>query len=438
MALDLPTSSNEVALRTKTDIQRSLEESNPFLKNSYLGALAIGMSGRNFDFYLQLEEAIRLSFPDTTEGEFLDRWAAILGIVRSAATQSSGNVVARGTVGVNIPISTNYQSSDGLVYISTAAATLTAQSISVSSIIRVGTLVTVTTTDNHGLASNIAVTISGASQIDYNGVQEIIVTAANVFEYQIATTPITPATGTILADFTSATVPLQSIDFETIDQTVNQTLDATLTLSSPIAGVADTANVDFGAIGGGIVQESDSDLTIRFLDKFQNPVAHFSVADIEAQAKLVPGVTRVFVDSITPAIGQVTVYFMRDNDDNAIPDSSEVTTVKNKLLEILPANTASTDLIVNAPTAVPVNFIFTTLEPNTTSMQEEILLSLGQLFDETVSVGEDVDENDYTCAIWNTVDDQGNSVTDFDLSSPTGDISIAAGQIATLGTVVFP
>lgn len=438
MGLDLPENADEVVQRSKTDVQRDLAESNPFLENSWLGALVTAASNRIFDFYIQLQEAINLNFPDTTSGDFLDRWASIYGVPRTAATQSTGNVVATGTATTVIPISTGYQSSDGLSYTTTASATITAQSLSVTSIIRTGSIATVTTAVDHEIASNVAVTISGAVQTEYNGVQEIIVTAANQFEYEVSGTPVTPATGTILAGFTAANVPVQSDDFETTDTTVNQPLDAVLTLGSPISGVDNAANVDFGTLGGGVAQESDTDLRNRLLSRIQNPVAHFSVSDIENQAKLVPGVTRVFVQSITPAVGQVTVYFMRDNDTDSIPDASEVVTVKAKIDEILPANTNTVDVIVNAPTAVSTNFTFTAISPDTLTMEAAITASLEQFFDEATEVGVDVTEDKYRSAIISTIDTEtGEQLQTFTLSTPTTDISISTNQIGTLGTVSF-
>ncbi len=438
MGLDLPENADEVVQRSKTDVQRDLAESNPFLENSWLGALVTAAANRIFDFYIQLQEAINLNFPDTTSGDFLDRWASIYGVPRTAATQSTGNVVATGTATTVIPISTGYQSSDGLSYTTTASATITAQSLSVTSIIRTGSIATVTTAVDHEIASNVAVTISGAVQTEYNGVQEIIVTAANQFEYEVSGTPVTPATGTILAGFTAANVPVQSDDFETTDTTVNQPLDAVLTLGSPISGVDNAANVDFGTLGGGVAQESDTDLRNRLLSRIQNPVAHFSVSDIENQAKLVPGVTRVFVQSITPAVGQVTVYFMRDNDTDSIPDASEVVTVKAKIDEILPANTNTVDVIVNAPTAVSTNFTFTAISPDTLTMEAAITASLEQFFDEATEVGVDVTEDKYRSAIISTIDTEtGEQLQTFTLSTPTTDISISTNQIGTLGTVSF-
>lgn len=515
MSIEIPESAAEVENRAKTDVQRELPESNPFLKNSWLSALITSFANRIFDFYLQLTAAIRENFPDTATGTFLERWAAIFGKQRLAATQATGNVVATGTATAVIPSGTVMTGSEGN-YTSTSSATISAQSISVSGIVRSGQTATATTTSNHGLANNVPVTISGADQTEYNvSAAAITVTGLNTFEYQVTGSPTTPATGTILAAFTFASVPVQSVDFG-----ADTNLDAgeQVTLQSPIVNVDDTLTVDFGAVGGGTDQETDAALRIRMLERIQNPVAHFNEADIEDKAKEVNGVTRVFVQkagtvigtasvtsitrlgnvatvtlaapldissgqavtitganetdynvtdavilvesttvfhyivantpstpatgtitsSLSIALGTVTTYFMRDDDDNPIPTASEVTTVKNKILEITPANTADADVVVAAPTAVSVDFTFTALTPNTSTMQAAIQANLAAFFEEDTTVGVDIDEDAYRSAIFNTVDTEtGAEVTTFTLSAPSGDVAIAIGEIGVLGNVVF-
>lgn len=437
MALNLPPSATVVDQRAKTDVQRELPESNPFLKNSWLGALITGYANRVFDFYLQLKEAIKQAIPDTSTGTYLERWSAIWGQNRLAASASTGNIIATGTATTSIPLATVYAASDGQLYTSTAAATISASVISVTSITRSGATATVTTASAHNLASNVPVTIAGANEAEYNLTATAIqVTGLATFTYTVSGAPSTPATGTITAAFTSASVPVQSDAF---GATTNQDADAPLTLQSPIVGVDDEAKVDFGELGGGTDQEGDSDLRLRFLDRVQNPVAHFSSSEITSKAKEVAGVTRVFVQPIIPAVGQVTVYFMRDNDVDPIPSASEVTTVKDKILTITPANTDPADVIVAAPTAVPVDFTFTALTPNTNTMQSAITANLGQFFDEQTSVGVNVDQDAYRSAIFNTVDTAtGDTVSTFTLSAPTGDVAITTGEIGTLGNVIYP
>ena len=434
MAIDLPDSPKELEQRAKTDVQRSLPESNPFLKNSFLGALITGYSLRVFDFYTQLEEVTKELFVQTATGEFLAMFGAWFGITRNPATQSSGNVVATGVDTSVIPLGTTYQSSDGLQYISLAEATITTEAISVDTITRSGTTATVTTVSDHLLSSLVSSTIAGAGETEYNGTFSITVTGTDTFTYEVTGAPTTPATGTITSTQTTASIPVQSEDF---GASANQLADTALTLTTPIAGVDNTARVDFNELAGATDTESDEDFRDRVIDRVQNPVANFNVAAIVTQAREVPGVTRVFVQEITPDVGQVTIQFTRDNDDNIIPTAPEVTTVKDKILEIKPAHTSDADVIVAAPVAVPTNFTFAGIDPNTSTMKDAITTSLSELF-LLSEVGVDVTQDEYRSAITTTVDrETGDTLASFTLTVPSGNIIIADGELATLGTVTF-
>lgn len=437
MPLNIPDDALEVEQRAKTDVQRELPDSNPFLKNSWVGALVTGYANRIFDFYIQLREAIKLSFPDSTSGTFLERWAAIFGLQRLPASISTGNVVATGSLGGSVVNGTQLSSSDAKIYQTTSTVSITNQVINVLSINRTGNVATVQTVSPHNLASNVPVSILGANEVEYNVVDtEITVIDDDQFTYLVSGSPVTPATGTITASFDMASIPVQSTEFGS-DQ--DQPLGAELKLQSPIVGVDDSLFVDAGRLGGGADQESDDQLQVRMLDQIQNPIAHFNVSDIQKKAREVPGVTRVFVFEITPALGQVTIQFMRDNDLNPIPAGAEITDVKDKILEIKPANTGDADVIVSAPVGVSVDFTFTALSPNTVTMQDSITANLQQFFAEDTAIGVDILEIAYESTIFNTIDlETGERLESFTLSVPSGDVVIAPGEIGILGAIVYP
>lgn len=515
MPLNLPDSVSEVVNRSKADVQRELAQSNPFLKNSWLGAIVTACAHRVFDFYIQLRAAIRQNFPDTASDEYLTRWASIWGKQKIAASKSSGNVVATGLSSSSIPSGTVLTVSGVGEFVTTATKSIVAQSINVLDITRSGAIATVTTESDHGLANNVECTISGASNPEYNVTSNITVTGDDAFQFDIETTPPDELASAAVVSFTAVTVPIESSDF---GSATNLDAGTQTTLQSPIVGVDDTLTADFGAIGGGTDQETDAALRLRLLDRIQNPVAHFNSAEIIEKAKEVAGVTRVFVQEadtdidtvsvasitragniatvtlsdsvddleglrvtitganegdynvideeilvesdtvfhfivpnspVTPAtgtinasisvsLGAVKIYFMRDNDLNPIPVGSEVVKVKDKILEITPANTADADVIVNAPVGVSVDFTFSDLVPNTATMKTAIEANLRQFFDERTSVGVDVDEDAYRSAVFQTVDTEtGEEVSTFALSSPSGDVAIASGEIGILGAVAF-
>jgi hypothetical protein len=79
-----------------------------------------------------------------------------------------------------------------------APPTAAAAPVAVTSITRSGTTATATTTAPHGLLTGTAVVLlAGATQADYVGTFPVIVTDDNKFIFTVASTAVTPATGTI-------------------------------------------------------------------------------------------------------------------------------------------------------------------------------------------------------------------------------------------------
>ena len=517
MAIETPEETARVEDRIKVDVQREAPDSNPYINTHWLRSLIAGFARRIFDFYKDLNRTELRVMPDTADSSTAPRWGKIYVGAKNQSTIASGSVIATGVAGSLIGVGAPMQA-NSLDYITTSNATIALQSINVDSITRSGTTATVTTSNNHNLASAVPVTISGAVETDYNvtGTQ-IVVTGLKTFTYQVSGSPSTPASGTILAGFTSARVEIDSSGFGDAN---NLTLDTPIKFQTPIVGVDETATVSFETVGGGSDEESTDDYKLRYLDKIRNPVAHFNAADIIAKAKEVTGVTRVFVEEAgkeigtigitsitrsgniatvttssahgfedgfqttitgadqadynvvkvriiiesttifhyivdgtpaTPAttsttldattiipLGTVRTFFMRDNDDDTIPSAAEVATVKAQIDTIRPANTSDTDNIVQAPTAVVVPYTFTELTPDTATMRTAVQANIKQFHEEETTVGVNVDQDAYRAFIKNTVDTEtGQTLTSFELSTPTTDIIIASGEIAIDGLVTF-
>lgn len=88
--------------------------------------------------------------------------------------------------------------------------------MAVTSITRVGSVATVTTTSPHGLVAGMWVTIAGANETEYNGAFKITMVGGSTFDYTVPGSPATPATGTITAQLTpDRTIYLASATFTT-------------------------------------------------------------------------------------------------------------------------------------------------------------------------------------------------------------------------------
>ena len=456
MPIEFPTI-DEVVSRSKTDVESQIPGINPFDKNNVVTAMTIANANRVFDFYIQLQAALLESLPDTAI-EFLDRWAAIFGIIRLPATGASGNVIAVETAangtGTSIVNGTIFSASDGQTYTSNATISITESSIATLDLTRQSNVTLVTTDGDHGFSNNtIMVSVTGTTTAsdDFNVLNDIdttgnnslpiIVLSADTFSYP-NTGVNESATGQGTVTFRQAIVP---VDADTEGADGNQDFGTSMSFQTPLAGADNTVVVDFGGIAGGTDQETNESLRTRLLERIQNPVAHFNPADIEARIKQVNGITRVFVfpledpDTGTdPTLGTVTVYFMRDNDTPAIPTAPEVADAQAKLDEIRPANTAAVDAVVKAPTGLAVPVTISSLVPDTPTMQTAITANLAAYFSDQTQVAVDIQLEAIIGTIFNTVDpDTGDIVVSFTLDAPAVDVVVGTGIIGTLGTVTI-
>lgn len=434
MAIKFPTFKNLVD-RTRSDVRSQLPDSDPTIFGSFIRAITDSLASRAYDLVLLVEQALNQFFPQTATGIYLERWAGYENLERLAAQGSTGKITITGTVGVAIPFNTELTSSNGDIYSVNSGVSISANSFSIASLTLTGTTVTATTSTAHSLASGNTPTISGAVETEYNGAFEVTVLGNNTFQYEIVGTPTTPATGTVLGAIDSATATIES---DGSGQAVNLDNGAVLTFSTPITNVDTTATAQFEGILGGTDAETESELRIRTLQSRANPVANFNASAIEKQASSVAGVTRVFIKEITPNVGDVTIYFFRDNDTNPIPSVSELTDVKTAISVIQPATSDTSNIYVLAPVIVATPFTFSAISPDTATMRAAITNSLTAFFDDKAKFETNIIQDQYRAAIIETQDTStGEFLQSFTLTTPSSDITITTGEIAGVGSVLF-
>jgi len=435
MPIKYPTTRKQVVDRIKTDIKNELPDSDPFLRNSYIASVATGVGGAVYDEYLVIKVLNTEMFPDTATGEFADRWGSYRDFVVNHSSISNGFITATGVPATVIPVGSLLQSRDGIQYKTKAASSIQSQVINIITLVLSGTTATAITASAHHFANGNLVTISGAVETEYNLTASITVESEDSFTYQITGTPASPATGTIKATLSFANIEVESLTFGEI---TNQDSGATLTFSTFISGLDSNATVQFTTLSGGTAEESDVDFKKRYMYGYRNPISYFNVTALVNKAKTVPGVTRVFVQEITPDVGQVTIYFMMDNRTYPIPTLNDVKRVKDELLKIKPAHVNPADMIVSAPTPKLVSFKFTTLTPNSDAMREAIKINLEAFFAEVPVVGQFLSTYSYQSAINDTVNPEtGEFIEDFVLAYPLGSVPVASHEIAILDTNIL-
>lgn len=417
------------------------EFSRPYLTSS--GALA-------YSIQFIIRDLEKQVFPQTATGEFLDFWGALENLPRLAASASLGAISIAGVVDTIIPIGTVFNAANGSQYVSDAVGVIATNSIDVISLVRDGTTVTATTNGDHTLSTGLNVLIAGAVETDYNGTFQIAVTDRDKFSYTISTTPSSPATGTITASGDYAPITIQSID---VGINTNLTNGAVLTLATPIIDVDNSGTAQFDGITGGADLETDDAYRERIILSRSIIEGVFTNDQIILAALGVAGNTRAFVinpeistcdpapsPGFVPVAGQVVIYILRDNDTNIIPSQTILDTTKEAILVNgkLPATTYQGDVFVFAPIPVQVDFDFSALTPDTSTMRQAVINQLGAFFEDSVDFEEDVLEASFLGAIQNTQDlVTGDFIKSFSLNTPPGDVLIGSGQIGILGSVTF-
>jgi uncharacterized phage protein gp47/JayE len=131
MAFTRPTL-EELNTRMQADIESRLTDGNKLLRRSVLKIIATVFAAAVHLLYGFLNWVYKQSFPDTAEGENLERWANIWGITRIPAEFSQGNVTFTGDNGTDIPASTEIQLSNGTVYTTDALGTIAAGTVTIA------------------------------------------------------------------------------------------------------------------------------------------------------------------------------------------------------------------------------------------------------------------------------------------------------------------
>lgn len=445
MPLIIPQRSDVVSA-TQGYVRESLPELDPSTqRRSFIGGLVKSLASALHDWYVALKRyADNEPFPQRASEGFLKGgwWVDITKLQPNEAAPASGQVVLTGTNGTIIPAGTEMVGNSNLVYRVEESTAIVAQSLACAALTRSGTTAIFETVGEHLLASGMSVTISGAVQTAYNGTFEITVTDDDEFTYTVAGSPTTPATGTPLA---AATYAVARVVCDESGQNTNLDAGATLSVQSPPSGCDATAIVTFGEIGNGADAEDIEDYRTRILKALGTDFGMFTADEIEIVAKTVPGVTRVWVIKATLGgtngvnEGQVKIAFMRDNDANPFPSSSEVALVKSTIVDlILPAHTAAEDVIVQAPTRLAVDIEIDALVPDTPSMRRAVIARLEQFFDEGVDYATNVSVDAIKCAIYETYDrERRQKITSFTLTDPAANVTVTSDELPALGEVTF-
>ena len=438
MSIDFytPPEIEEIISRCKTYIKSELLTANPTDQNSVIYSLIVALANLSNDNNKQiLLDILPNVFPQYCKSESaLSNFATLKNVPKTLATVSSGKVTIQGDEDTVIPLGTEFVA-NSIEYKTQASVQISNETITLSSLSVNGTLVTATTASSHNFASNLTITIAGATHSALNGSFVITSTGLNTFTYSIESTLTATETSGLTA---SGNIAVLSIKSQTTGSDTNLENGDAVAIVNAISGLNANAYVQFSGVSGGTVDESFEEWQKNVVDRYQNPITYFNENNIKTTAKSVSGVTKVWVYPITPSVGQVTVYFIRGNDDDIIPDVNEVEKVATKIKALRTVKDDPDDVFVYAPTPVTVNFTFSSISPNTPTMKDAIRNAIKQLFEDNVDLGVNLTSRDYNNAIGNSFDlETGTKLQSYTLTNPTGDITIASGRLPVLGTITF-
>lgn len=440
-------------LKSLTDFVRLIQNKftkeiptiDPTIKASVARAASVSTAAGAVSLQEGIQDAVDQSFPQTQDGEFLELTGSYDNITKFPAQESSGNCAAPGVLTTFVPQDTSLIF-NGNSYLTTADSTVQNYTGTMDLSFSAG-LVTAVTDAIHSLATGLEVTISGATQPEYNGTYEITVLNPTTFTYEITGSPALTDAGSYSSNYAVLII-------ESVETGSDQNVDAGGVLTISLAGLDGQSYADTDGISGGLDEETEEAFRDRVLEAHNLTPGIATAPSIKFSAKQIAGVTRVFVvrpdgtvggtpgvAGYTPQLGETVVYILRDNDPTIIPSQPELDEVKDQIIGdgLWPSFIPDEYLYVLAPNLSLQDFTFTSITPNTTTMQAAINEQLVAFFEDNAIVGPQTLELDTLNAFLRTVQDTvtGEFLTAFTYSVPASDMTASSGEILSRGTVSF-
>ncbi|GHD60430.1 baseplate J/gp47 family protein [Jeongeupia chitinilytica] len=223
----------------------------------------------------------------------------------------------------------------------------------------------------------------------------------------------------------------------------NTAAGETMTLVSPVGGVAAQGTVAGAGLTGGVDAESVDEIRGRVIAARRNGGQVGKSGDWELWALEVPGVTRAWAAPQLLGLGEITVFFVRDDDtDGIFPDAAEQAAMKTWL----EANgTPFGEVWGASPKPKPVDFSIR-LAPDSPALRDAVLASLQSVFAlEAAPVARYTDGTTVlpvagvTLPLTHFAEAISTTVGEFDhdLIAPSADVVCEVGELAQLGTVTW-
>lgn len=202
----------------------------------------------------------------------------------------------------------------------------------------------------------------------------------------------------------------------------------TMTLVQPVEGIDSTFTVLAPGLTGGVARESVESLRARVIRSYQVVPHGGDADDYETWALECPGITRAWCRRNYMGPGTVGLFVMRDDDENPIPNATQLAEVKAYVEARRPV---TAELYVLAPVPLPVVYSLR-LTPDTTLVRSKVEAQLLDLHDREAGLGDTLLITHIREAISGAAGE-----TDHLLTVPAADVPAATNQLLTFGGCVW-
>jgi len=430
---------------TTGKFNKEIPSIEPTIEGSLAKALSASASAVGVGLQDGVKDAAKQAFWKTAEGENLDVIAEYDQIERFDPQSANGDVAVTGVLTTIVSVDEEL-TANGFTYKTLQDSSVQNYTDSIT-LTFAGGIVTVVTSAAHSLSTNLEVTISGATQTDYNGTFSIIVLDDNTFTYELTAGALTNDSGT----YDSIYVLL---DVESVETGAATNLASGASLVIDVTDINDTAYAGSNGVAGGLDEESQEDFRERDGDVHTLTPGIATIPSVTASAKSIPGNTRVFVvrpikgvsggtpgqPGYLPQANETVVYILRDEDPSILPSQELLTQTKNQIINDgqWPSYLPLGNLYVLAPILVPQDFVFALIAPNTITMQNAITDQLVGFFEDNALLAGTIKLSDVTKFI-DLIQDPGTGdfLASYTLTTPSADLVADSGEIFTRGTVTF-
>jgi len=162
----------DLVTRVENDFFGRMEGTSKPLRKALTKITCRVIAGAVHMLHGHLDWTAKQIFPDTAEKEYLEQWAKVWGIQRKAPTFAKRSLTFTGTNGTIIPLGTELQTADEVVFLTDAAGTVASGTVTIGA-----TAKTAGTTGNVGTGSQLTLVspiagINSAATVSASGVTD--------------------------------------------------------------------------------------------------------------------------------------------------------------------------------------------------------------------------------------------------------------------------